>query len=486
MIDMSNIEELPSGRFRLRLQVNGKPIRGIFATAEEAAEVRDAAKREIADEAMVIVEGQTLPQSERAFFRARAGNRGLDTEQQRWRSHLATASFAHRPLPSITRRDVLDWLDELKGKLTSHKWGERAKKPLGWQTRKHCLNLLRSFFGWAVERELIVTNPAAGIFVAREDGDEDDGYQETWYLDAEEQVRLLGCWDQLESVTARTEKWLAAIAIGTGMRQGEQWCLHLADVHLDASEPHVVVRYGSWDAKGKRYRSPKGRRGEKKTRIIPLFGLALEAMTRWLAVLPQYAPRNPLGLAFPTQRGARRGKGKLPRSWVAAMALFGDVARIGRGPWWHLLRHTCASSLVAGWWGRRWALEDVRTILGHSSVKVTERYAHLATSVVHRLATEAQAAWKTNSHAVATNLQIVEGNGQIGRPSKPSVVGSNPTGRASTYVDPRGNAVATAAGLLQRVAAGEAVLQREWVDAICALVDEVNELRPARAKGGAR
>lgn len=475
MIDMSNIEALPSGHFRLRMQVNGKPLRGTFATLEEAIAVRDAAKREIADEHMVIVEGQTLSQSERAFFRTREGNRGVETEKQRWRSHLATAAFAHRALPTITRRDIIDWLDELKGKLTSHRWGARAKKPLGWQTRKHCLNLLRSFFNWALERELVATNPATGVVVAREDGDEDDGYQETWFLDVEEQTRFLASWDAFDTARERAEKWIAAVAIGTGIRQGEQWCLHLADVHLEGPDPHIVIRYGSWDAKKKRYRSPKGRRGEKKTRIVPLFGLALDAFKRWVDVLPTYAPKNPLGLAFPTQRGARRGKSKNPRTWDKALERFGVVARIGRAPWWHLLRHTCASSLVAGWWGRRWSLEDVRMILGHSSVKVTERYAHFASSVVHAIATEAQAAWGSSSHGVATNPQMAEGNARIPRPSKPNVVSSNLTGRASTYVDPRGNAVATAAALLERVAAGESVTTREWVDAVCDLIAEVQK-----------
>jgi hypothetical protein len=49
---------------------------------------------------------------------------------------------------------------------------------------------------------------------------------------------------------------------------------------------------------------------------------------------------------------------------------------------WHDLRHSCASSLVAGWWGRRWTLEEVKEHLGHSSITITQRYAHLAESAL--------------------------------------------------------------------------------------------------------
>ena len=98
--------------------------------------------------------------------------------------------------------------------------------------------------------------------------------------------------------------------------------------------------------------------------------------------------------------GARR-IGKTPGSWSKLVAEL-EVPRLGRKPWWHLLRHTCASSLVSGWWGQRWRLEDVRMVLGHSSVKVTERYAHLVPNVVQGVANAAQAAWERRHDAVTT------------------------------------------------------------------------------------
>lgn len=472
-LDMTGIEELPSGHFRLRIQIAKQKIRGTFATAAEAAAMRDAAKREVADETVRPVDGHSIVTLGPTYLRRRDGNRGIVTERQRWNSHVATAAFAALPVDTVVRRDILDWLDELKAKMTAHKWGHREKAPLSWQTRRHCLNLLRKFFVWAIDREHVVANPTLGVTIEREDGDEEDGYQDGWYLDATDQTDFLACWDGLEKPKHRAEKWLAAFAIGTGLRQGEQWCLHLADVVVDGPEPHVVVRYGSYDAKGQRFRTPKGKKGDKKNRIVPLFGLALEAAKRWLEVLPTYAPRNPLGLMFPTERGALRGKSKKPRTWDAVVASFPTIPRLGRRIWWHLLRHTTASSMIAGWWGRRWTLDDTRAILGHSSVKVTERYAHLAGSVVLQLGAQAQAAWTSSSHGVAMPPKKAGKTADIvglrSRKSsvriRPGVPVQNPIAVAT--------AVATGVALLQRFADGGKVADREWVDAVCALLESV-------------
>lgn len=159
----------------------------------------------------------------------------------------------------------------------------------------------RRFFEWALLQPAlgIAANPFAGLTVEREDGDEDQGYQDTWYLDAREQPRFLATWDdrQLDfDANERAEKWIAAVALGTMMREREQWCLHLEDVYVakEESDPRVEVRYGTYDPIKQRFRPPKGRKGEKKVRTVHLHGLALEAMRTWLTILPSYAEENPL------------------------------------------------------------------------------------------------------------------------------------------------------------------------------------------------
>jgi Phage integrase family len=166
--------------------------------------------------------------------------------------------------------------------------------------------------------------------------------------------------------------------------------LELPDLHLDETKPHIVVRYGS---RGKTTKSGK-------TRRVPLFGVALDCAKGWVAQLPTYAPTNRLGLVFPTMSGTRRQVGtpkatrrvkvrngkRLREVKVDLFHEWMRAAGIARPVRWHDLRHTCASSLVAGWWGHRWSLEEVREMLGHWSVLVTEKYAHFADSVIDRAA----------------------------------------------------------------------------------------------------
>jgi integrase len=59
----------------------------------------------------------------------------------------------------------------------------------------------------------------------------------------------------------------------------------------------------------------------------------------------------------------------------------------------HDLRHTCASHLVSGTWGRAWRLEEVRDYLGHSNISVTQRYAHMSPHAMRSRPLPASTEW---------------------------------------------------------------------------------------------
>lgn len=387
------IEPLPSGKFRVRVRVpgEGRKTLGTYATQQIAKDKLDAFLVAMALDGEAASTGVvTLRSLGRKFLAHREVNniRGADIERDRWNAHIETAFFATWPLKDITSRDVRKWRDDLKTKpATKPAAGGTRLKPnriatnrkLSRGARKNTLNLLRVALEYAVEENLIPANPARGVKLEKELRTDDP-----WtYLTPDEQHRLITC----ESIPL-AERLIIQFAIGTGMRKGELWCLRRSDVHEKGDRPQVYVRFGS---PGK---PPKN----GKRRWVPMTALALDAATRWLAILSDYATRNPLGLMFPSRRGycrhgrrfsaslrdskgKRVGQGK-SMSWTEMLRVAGIKRRVR----FHDLRHTCGSSLVAGWWGKPWPLIRVRDLLGHSSIQVTERYAHLASSALEESA----------------------------------------------------------------------------------------------------
>jgi integrase len=90
---------------------------------------------------------------------------------------------------------------------------------------------------------------------------------------------------------------------------------------------------------------------------------------------------EPTRPVFPGRGGDFRVKVPVG-AFVAAQRAAG-LERIGD---WHDLRHTCATSLLEGWWGVAWRLEDVQRLLGHRSRTTTEKYCHLRGDAVFRAA----------------------------------------------------------------------------------------------------
>jgi integrase len=334
--------------------------------------------------------------------------RSVRNERNRFANHLADCSISDHLVSEITPANIADLRRELSKRLVR---GARAdgRTRISSSTVTACMVLVSAIFTEAVERGLRVDNPCVGIRKKnrRRKSDVDEDTEDKWdFLTGEEQRAFAACehipeWGRL----------IARFAWGTGLRQGEQWNLELRDVHAGKDEPYprIVVRFGS-----------KGRRPKNgKIRTVPLFGHALEAARRWLEILPTYAPKNPAGLMFPGAHGGRRGMGgprrsvytrvgaKLVQATEYLLPVWLRLAGIDRALRWHDLRHTCASSLVSGTWGPAWSLEEVKEMMGHSSVKVTERYAHPSEAVLRRAAARSQQGYSAG-YGLVTEVQNLQ------------------------------------------------------------------------------
>jgi integrase len=378
------IERTRSGKVRARVFINGQRRTVATCATEEEARTEAARARAILDKQG----GQTLAAFGWDWFDEREldGVRGVEHERNRWKTHVEGSPLGGMAPERISSEDVIAWVRHLEKKRTATPH-HKTTRPLGPKTIREVLGLVRL----ALDAAGVVPNPAAEAKGALKRATKRRGVaatEEPWtYLEPEDQRAILDCARAPEAV-----RLIVAFAILTGLRQGEQMNLELRDVRLKDEAPHVVVRFGS------RGQPPKN----GKIRRVYLSAEALRVTERWLEVLPTWldGAKNEHGLAFPTAGGSRCATGKTPllgSLWDPAKKKSVKVdcfrsllalAGVKRSVRWHDLRHTCASSLVAGWWGRRWSLEEAREHLGHTSIASTQRYAHLGESAIKQAVAE--------------------------------------------------------------------------------------------------
>lgn len=306
--------------------------------------------------------------------RAAQGVRGIRSERHRWKLHVSTACFALKEIDDISSKDIRTWLRDMSAKKAADTRGDRL---LATQSIKRSYALVSSIFTAAVEEELVETNRCNGVKVTKRI-DERSTEDELTYLSIDEQKALVGC----EAIPYE-HRVAIRFAIGTGLRQGEQFNLRIVDLHIDGDDPYVHVRFGSPNL------PPKS----GKLRKVPLFDDGLASAKEALELARVLYPVNPSHLVFPTPTGKHRGIGKpLGRSkvhgkhvcaWKAALRAAGvrDIK-------WHALRHTTATNLVTGALGRRWTLEEIQPLMGHSAINITQIYAKVGDDALKKAARE--------------------------------------------------------------------------------------------------
>ena len=258
-------------------------------------------------------------------------------------SHVATSVYARRD--SCRHRRCGSWR---RGRWTpnSNTEVEGPEKPkseiryLSQKTTNNCLTVLRRMLSIARKRGLIGVVPEVEwLRPPKPDFD---------FFTFEESQRLLDAADG---------EWrtMILVALRTGLRFGELLALRWQDVDLVAGR--IVVRQ-NW---------VNGALGTPKSghsREIPLGEEVLKALNSHRHL------RGPL--VFSTMAGEVFTVGE-PRYWLARFCRKAGLREIG----WHTLRHTSASHLAM----RGAPLKAIQELLGHATIQMTMRYAHLAPEI---------------------------------------------------------------------------------------------------------
>jgi integrase len=251
---------------------------------------------------------------------------------------IAKEPWAKGPMHRIRSEDIARFLEELMTK------GHKGKKCSG-ATAQRYLSVLSAMLKWAVQRGYIPTNPARGVRRPRSEHREREVF-----LTAEEAVAF---------VDAASDDFrpLVVFALGTGFRRGEVLGLEWRDVDLENGEVRVRAEI-SKSGRGRTVALPDDvratleavrgsqgvRRLDREDRVFQLDG-----GRPWTVE----AVRHHFAAAVKRAGAALAGKGEKLR--------------------FHDLRHSHASLAArAGV-----PIQTVSRLMGHSSLTVTMRYAHL-------------------------------------------------------------------------------------------------------------
>lgn len=243
--------------------------------------------------------------------------------------HLAEIGFAHfEDLKLALKRTRKVWIDE-----------ERVTvKPLGSKSINNVMSILHDMLDFARKKELITSVP------------------DIEWLDLEEQDFDFLTFDEAKTIVRAAKddgEWAAMIVVGlkTGLRQGELLGLQWGDLDLKKG----LLRVKRTVYRG-RIGPPKG----GKWRDVDLGDDVIRVLKVHRHLRGEYV--------FSTMDGKRLTEGKC-RKPLERICKRARLRHIG----WHVLRHTFASHLAMN----GVPLRTIQKLLGHSTIQMTERYAHL-------------------------------------------------------------------------------------------------------------
>ena len=292
-------------------------------------------------------------------------------ERSRWGTHIGPSALGGLALEEVDAVEVRAWLDGLRlvdGTLPSY------------STRRGCLTLLRSSLRSAVDAGLLAADPCAGVRLppgaAKGSRDRWEWLRPDEIAAVERAMREAPRGRKGAGVFCAEWSSLITVAMYAGLRAGELHALPWRCVDLEAGRLRVEqTREQPQGSTTPRAIHPTTKSGH--AREVPLLPPAVEALREWRAEHERRGLHSRHDLVWPAADGGPRSEGyhaQLPRAL--------ELAGVARGVRFHDLRHTCASHLVQGTWSPSWLrtplrLEEVRQWLGHGSIAMVQRYAHM-------------------------------------------------------------------------------------------------------------
>ena len=252
------------------------------------------------------------------------------------RADLALADFGDRVAESITTAELQAWVDEM---------AEEREWTGGTQNRFK--STLSTVFREGMRAGKVTVNPARLIRRAKE------SLGRVRFLSYEEEAKLRKAIaatlpgrikDEGESAFAQLD-----VALHTGMRKSEQFTATWEQVDLERGFIYLSMTKNGTD------------------RFVTLNSAAVAVLRR---LQERHKELGGLPLTSTLFHSKRDGLIKNPRKWFATAL---EQAKI-EGVTWHTLRHTFASRLVMA----RVDLKTVQELMGHKTIAMTARYAHLA------------------------------------------------------------------------------------------------------------
>jgi integrase len=355
-----------SGIWYVRYRINGKLVRKKIGTRQQAIDHLDKVRfLRTTGEGIVATTAKQYTRTKQALADLGEGgitieklgdeylahiqdennpNRPLDQENPPQRIRAIQDAFGDRPASSIKAYEISDWLKSLKRSLAT-------------------LNRYRSTFSavyrYAKERDRVKVNPV------RDFSQFTVTLPKPRYLTLEEERRLRAvlqrwideCPDhhRLTKLLLQTHPCELTVAIGTGMRKGNQYQLRWEDCDFGRKEIHL----------------PRTKNGTSHT--VPMIDDVYKTLRELQKIQKQILRIQAEG-SEQTERMRLVANGRVfniseNRTWWKNALREAKIRDFS----WHDLRHTFCSRLAQA--GK--SLKVIQEAAGHKSISMSARYAHM-------------------------------------------------------------------------------------------------------------